>query len=330
VAAGGAEADAGLTSRTAAWKEFLSRPDVQAGLIQFSLSILNPTPGGAVAGFGRAVGEGLGAAGRVQSQQREFDTAETERATETEQQRIENARAERGLVLDEKIGEARIGALGRSNRGRGGKGDTTLKDRIEAWEEHFDTEAEFDNLTLDPSTRSELVRIVMFAEDEGILKIARAKGVTASQVARAGLDQETWEDLLFGLGIKQVGVGEPDGVEPVGVEPAGDAAGGADDTSTPESVVKKPGESVSSFVARRDAQTIANPPPVPSQLQGTVSSETGDVVDSIVKDGPPRIQANRVLTFLGKSEMPAAQRQAFLQALQQLHPEVHAIVVGEL
>ena len=56
--------DAGSQSTLGRWREYLKRPEVVAGLLQFSAQMLQTHPGGFGPDFGTSLAAGLGVAGR--------------------------------------------------------------------------------------------------------------------------------------------------------------------------------------------------------------------------------------------------------------------------
>src|SRR3990167_10069231 len=64
VQAPGAPIDTGLMSQ---WKQYLDRPDIRAGMLQFAVSVLQPVaPGQSTLGhIAQSVGSGAGAIGRA-------------------------------------------------------------------------------------------------------------------------------------------------------------------------------------------------------------------------------------------------------------------------
>lgn len=111
--------DPGFEQRRSGLEQFLSRPEVQAGLLQFAASVLQPG-----ANLGGALGQGFAAVGRQQALSGERAAAQEEQQFErgVTEQRL--AQGERGLDIREQQGERRldIAERGLALRGRGGTG----------------------------------------------------------------------------------------------------------------------------------------------------------------------------------------------------------------
>lgn len=104
------------------WREVLKKPEAQAALLQFGISMLNPvTPGGGfMQNVGAAIGDAGGAVNRLQTQDREAAAAAAEgsrKAFEAQtdrmgvEQKAEQAKLEAETTLKSKAAEIRAAIL---------------------------------------------------------------------------------------------------------------------------------------------------------------------------------------------------------------------------
>ena len=153
--------DAGFNTRLTAWREFLGRPDVRAGLLQFSAQILQVNPGGVGPALGTSLAAGLGAAGRVSKLEREQGQEREDRSSAARQQDLENQLDERRVTEIEK----RTEILGRPKVGKSGKSDKELT-LAKQYEEFFQGDPEFGEEILDPGTLGRLGRSASAATND--------------------------------------------------------------------------------------------------------------------------------------------------------------------
>lgn len=257
---GGAAAvpnDSGFQARFQQWEQFLTRPEVRAGLLQFSAQILQPNPGGFGAALGQSVGEGLGAAGRVATLEREQGEATAALEVEAEQQERENVFEDRRVTEQERRGDILAA------RGAGGGAGPAVAggDRAALWETFFieenaaATSIGVEPIPLDPSTLDRLKRGALAAEndpDGDVMAAALAAGkFTAQEIALLYLDPVKRQRLKDALGVGGIpggdGTGDPNAV----------ATGATPETPRVAQITREPGETPEAFATRRQGREAA-------------------------------------------------------------------------
>lgn len=217
--AGAVQDDGGFKERFQRWEEFLSRPDVRAGLLQFSAQILQPQPGGFGPAFGQALAGGLGAAGRVTALERQQGLGEEEREREAAQLQLENELAERRVSEEERRGG--ILERGETRRGRKtGTADKTLEQRRAKWEETILAQLPIGGPGLTPGRLEALISAGIAAEDAGDIERLRQFNASAAED-----DQIPLGDLLDGYATDPEaasrGLRRITGEEPIAPAPTG-------------------------------------------------------------------------------------------------------------
>ena len=241
--------DSGFQARFSQWQEFLARPEVRAGLLQFSAQILQTNPGGLGPALGTSIAAGLGAAGRVTSNRQERGQEQSDRAAAARQQQLENEQADRGLTDRER----RTELFGQQGRGRGVAGSpptTGLEARIEVWRDHFASSVGLGEPAIDPSTLRRLSVGAAGAEndpDGDVMAAGLAAGLSDRQVAEAYSNPQTRLDLKARL---RIGAGVATPAPP----------GGGDDAEVEASipqVTQNPGEPDEAFELREQERADA-------------------------------------------------------------------------
>ena len=208
--------DAGSQSTIGRWREYLRRPEVVAGLLQFSTQMLQTNPGGFGPAFGTSLAAGLGAAGRVSKLQREQGQEREDRSSASRQQDLENALDERRVTEIEK----RTEILGRPKVGKSGKSDKELT-LAKQYEEFFQGDPEFGEEILDPGTLGRLGRSASAATndvDGDFMAACQAIGNTARSCAETYMDEQLRRDMKFTTGLLVKAGAQGDGTADPDVE----------------------------------------------------------------------------------------------------------------
>ncbi len=221
---GGAAAvrnDAGSQSTIGKWREYLKRPEVVAGLLQFSAQMLQTNPGGFGPAFGTSLAAGLGAAGRFTALEREQGQEREDRAASTRQQELENQLDERRVTEIEKrteiLGRPKVGG-GAANR----KEQVRLEEKdFERWFDHFQQVLGFD---ADPGKVTLYARTAQLLTKTGRMRNTDLTVLEAVELALKTPDSDTDVDTTTGATDKKVTGLTPGARTPSAVRGAGESS----------------------------------------------------------------------------------------------------------